>query len=512
MWRSRTEKPAEDFLDLDFASSQGPDEPLYAALDGRRSLSLRSVFVVISLLLSDLLVGLGAFGTMFGGVALIVEAAWAPIGFADVLVKGAIPSLALWMMVRWLLGLYPGYRNDPAQELRLQTHASVVVLVVVSVVAIAVGVEARFLYLLLPVGGFGLLVAAPVARSWSRRLLVRAGLWGKPVVVLGSGERATELVRAMLEDRTQSFRPVAMFSDPGLDSKDEALTSANVTYLGDIGAAPAFTRDAGINTAILIAEEADRGHLDRLTVWARTRFENVVVVTDLMGLNSSAMVAHDLGGVMGIEMNHNLLDIREIRIKRAIDLGLTVVGGTLVLPVFLLLALLVWLETRGSVFYTDRRLGRGGSLFSCIKFRTMVFDAEDALQRMLEENHEIREEYSKYHKLRYDPRITRIGRFLRKTSLDELPQLWNVLRGEMSLVGPRPYLPRESGDIGEHLQEISRVYPGITGLWQVSGRSQSSFGERVEMDAHYIRNWSVWMDLLLLARTVGAVLSARGAR
>jgi lipopolysaccharide/colanic/teichoic acid biosynthesis glycosyltransferase len=117
----------------------------------------------------------------------------------------------------------------------------------------------------------------------------------------------------------------------------------------------------------------------------------------------------------------------------------------------------------------------------------------------------LREEYAKYHKLRVDPRVTRVGRFLRQTSLDELPQVWNLLRGEMSLVGPRPYLPRESEEIGEAENEILRVPPRITGPWQVSGRSHASFEERVEMDIHYVRDWSIWLDLVLLARTVRAL-------
>jgi len=157
-------------------------------------------------------------------------------------------------------------------------------------------------------------------------------------------------------------------------------------------------------------------------------------------------------------------------------------------------------------------MGRDGKLFSCLKFRTMVLDAEAVLQRMLEEDGRLREEYLRYHKLRHDPRITRVGRFLRKTSLDELPQVWNVLRGEMSLVGPRPYLPRESLDIGVIQSEILRVPPGITGLWQVNGRNQTSFSERVQLDAYYVRNWSVWLDLVLLARTARTVILGRGAR
>jgi lipopolysaccharide/colanic/teichoic acid biosynthesis glycosyltransferase len=141
----------------------------------------------------------------------------------------------------------------------------------------------------------------------------------------------------------------------------------------------------------------------------------------------------------------------------------------------------------------------------------MVPDSEALLQRLLKENDEMKEEYLKYHKLRNDPRVTRVGRFLRKTSLDELPQLWNVLRGEMSLVGPRPYLSRESKDIGATQSEILRVTPGITGPWQVTGRNHTSFSERVRMDAYYVRDWSVWLDLVLLARTMRCLLLSRDA-
>jgi lipopolysaccharide/colanic/teichoic acid biosynthesis glycosyltransferase len=141
----------------------------------------------------------------------------------------------------------------------------------------------------------------------------------------------------------------------------------------------------------------------------------------------------------------------------------------------------------------------------------MVPDAENMLLKMLEEDAGMKREYMAYHKLQNDPRITRVGRFLRKTSLDELPQIWNVLRGEMSLVGPRPYLPRESKEIGVTQSEILRVPPGVTGPWQVAGRNQTTFNERVLMDADYVRNWSVWLDLVLLARTVQTVVLRRGA-
>jgi Undecaprenyl-phosphate galactose phosphotransferase WbaP len=212
-----------------------------------------------------------------------------------------------------------------------------------------------------------------------------------------------------------------------------------------------------------------------------------------------------------VEIRHSLLDPWVRRTKRTMDLTATILGGLLILPLFLLISGLVWIESRGSIFYSAPRLGCDDRLFSCVKFRTMVPDAEAALQRMLQEDPKAHEEYRKYHKLRDDPRVTRVGRFLRKTSLDELPQLWNVLRGEMSLVGPRPYLPRESVEIRATQSEILRVHPGVTGPWQVSGRSHTSFEDRVGIDAYYVRNWSIWLDLVLLARTAKALVVDRGA-
>jgi Undecaprenyl-phosphate galactose phosphotransferase WbaP len=240
-------------------------------------------------------------------------------------------------------------------------------------------------------------------------------------------------------------------------------------------------------------------------------FRHVVVIPNLDGITNSGVVARDFAGTFGLEIKYNLLDPWAQRFKRASDVAATVVGGVLIFPLILVLSLLVWAESRGPVFYTDLRMGRDGKLFPCVKFRTMVTDAETVLQRILAEDDEMREEYLKYHKLRNDPRTTSVGRFLRKTSLDELPQLWNVLRGDMSLVGPRPYLPRESEDIGAAHDEIRRVTPGITGPWQVSGRNHTSFGERVRMDAYYVRDWSVWLDLVLLARTLGCLLLRRDA-
>jgi Undecaprenyl-phosphate galactose phosphotransferase WbaP len=471
---------------------------------------VRVKVVVLALLLADLLVGLCTLGVAFGG-SLAASGGRLPVsGFADVVLIGVVPSLLLWVLLRFMLGLYPGYGLDPAQELRLQTSSSVLTLVVMSVALFALGMGGVFLRLL-PLGIFGLVLATPIVRAGTKQALRRTGLWGRPVVVLGEYEMARRLVRTMVGGREQGLRPVALFSDADEDDGPRPEVSDGVPYLGGLESAPLFAQASGINTAILAVRGLQRARTDELADWVSTNFQRVIVVPSLAGLTTSAIAARDLSGVLGVEVKHNLLDPHARRVKRMLDLALVITGGTFVLPLLLFLALLVRLESRGPVFYSDRRLGRNAKPFHCLKFRTMVPDAEEVLNRILAEDAEKREEYSKYHKLRDDPRITRIGRFLRKTSLDELPQLWNVLKGEMSLVGPRPYLPRESPEIGSAQREILRVYPGMTGPWQVSGRSDMSFKERNQMDSYYVRNWSVWLDLIILSRTVVTVLRRRGA-
>jgi Undecaprenyl-phosphate galactose phosphotransferase WbaP len=197
--------------------------------------------------------------------------------------------------------------------------------------------------------------------------------------------------------------------------------------------------------------------------------------------------------------------------KRAVDLLLAGIGGLLVSPLMIVVALLIKWQAPGPVFYSQQRIGRDGRRFMVWKFRTMICDADRVLEDFLASCPERREEWDRAHKLQDDPRITAIGHWLRKTSLDELPQLWNVLRGEMSLVGPRPIVSAEICKYEDRFAAYCSVLPGITGLWQVSGRSDTTYAERVELDSYYARNHSLWLDFYILLMTVKVVLFRQGA-
>ena len=205
----------------------------------------------------------------------------------------------------------------------------------------------------------------------------------------------------------------------------------------------------------------------------------------------------------------SLLEAQSLRgrvLKRGGDIVFSLLVLILGSPLFLLLAVLVKLSSRGSVFYRQRRIGRGYRGFGCLKFRTMRKDADRVLAQVLASDPELRAEFERDFKLKNDPRITPIGKFLRRSSLDELPQFINVLKGEMSVVGPRPIVWDELERYGRNMDQVLSVRPGLTGLWQVSGRNNLPYETRVKLDLFYARNRSFWLDLGIILRTIGVVL------
>lgn len=457
------------------------------------------------------------FALVIWEMAFLIRKILMPGELSGVAAVSILPVVLVWVGVRALQGLYPGYGMNEVEELRRQTYASLATLAIAATFALAFQIGDAVSRLLVGLVFLGLLLFSPFMRQFTKKWLAKNGVWGNPVIILGSKETGVQVEKLLSNEWTLGYRPVAVVESRLLDERLGEVKEGgeNRTDEGVLVEVLVETVELGcqhkIDTLVLAMPYVPREHLAGLANLASMSFRRVIVMPDLIGISTSAAVARDLAGNFGLEIRHSLLSPVIRRAKRVLDVSTVVIGGLLIAPLILLLCLLVRLESRGPVFYAAERMGRDGKMFSCIKFRTMVPDAEDLLQRLLEEDPAAREEYTRYHKLRKDPRVTRVGRLLRKTSLDELPQLWNVLRGEMSLVGPRPYLPRESDSIGATQSDILRVDPGMTGLWQIGGRSSASFDERVWTDVHYVRNWSIWLDLMILARTVRCVLFTRGA-
>jgi Undecaprenyl-phosphate galactose phosphotransferase WbaP len=214
---------------------------------------------------------------------------------------------------------------------------------------------------------------------------------------------------------------------------------------------------------------------------------------------------------VGLEIRNDLTNYGFRILKRLIDVLGAISGLLLLAPLMLLLAFLIKLDSPGPVLYWQWRLGKNGKPFKMLKFRTMHFDADCTLEDALKADGLLRREWDRYQKLRNDPRVTRVGRLLRRFSIDELPQLWNVLKGEMSLVGPRPFFTNQLEDYGNKFQYYVLVRPGLTGMWQISGRNKTSFAERADWDQYYVSNWSLWLEIYILARTLWVVFRSDGA-
>jgi len=284
-----------------------------------------------------------------------------------------------------------------------------------------------------------------------------------------------------------------------------------VPVVGALSLAPVLAERLNIRYAVMAMPGVESPKLVQIAEQVGGTFSHVILIPDLFGFASLGVPARDLGGMLGLEMRQQLLLPWPRFAKRLMDIAFTLLGALLVVPVLAVLAVMVKLDSKGPVFYRQSRLGRDGTRFQAVKFRTMHGDGEKRLAEVLAKSRKLRAEYEQFHKLTNDPRVTTIGRALRKYSFDELPQLWNVLMGDMSLVGPRPYLEREIPEMNNQERLILRATPGITGMWQVSERNATTFEERVKMDVHYVRNWSPWLDLYLLARTFGVVLGGTGS-
>ncbi|GEM87301.1 undecaprenyl-phosphate galactose phosphotransferase WbaP [Meiothermus granaticius] len=416
------------------------------------------------------------------------------------------PTLLLFPLAYGLAGLY-AMGIAPPEELRRLSYATSLVFVVLG--------SATFMYKAGAdysrgafVFAWGLMLfLVPLGRALARELWARKPWWGTAVLVLGAGQTGEAVAQALRKQPGLGLKPIALLDD---DPAKHGREIEGIPVVGGLEQAAAFAQ-RGVRHAIVAMPGVPRNHLLELFEGYGGIFSHLILIPNLFGLSSLWLTTRDIGGVLGLEVRQKLLLAGPKIVKRIMDIGLIVLFSPLILMGTLLLSLLVRLDSAGPVIFAHQRIGWKGSRFYALKFRSMIPNADQALREYLLQHPELQEEWEQNQKLRNDPRITRIGRFLRRTSLDELPQLWNVLKGEMSLVGPRPIVNEEVSRYGSSFSLYLKVRPGLTGLWQISGRNDTTYAERVAMDTYYVRNWSPWLDLYILARTVGVVLFGKGA-
>ena len=456
------------------------------------------------------------FGTMF------------LIGLLRVLTGGEISlsqhvPLALFLLVAPIVNAFEGLYSEipPAlpEELRmLGISTSIAYFSIAIFLFLGRGhLPSRTVYLF----SWGLsLGVVPLVRCAVRTRFSRESWWRVPTVLFGSGELVPRVEAYLNRHAEAGLRLCARFVSracPELDHDSQGtLTDAEKTLdpLYNRSDLETFVRLYPKTCALVVMErDAPLACRQELIDLASLLFHSVILVPEDLSEGEIPFWVRplEIGEVLCLKVRQNLLDPRRLALKRGMDFVLSLLGGIVILPFLVLIALAIKVESRGPVFFRQSRIGRDGQTIHILKFRTMVRNAEEVLQQYLETNPELREEWKADQKLRNDPRITRVGAWLRRTSLDELPQLWNVLKGEMSLVGPRPIVENEIVRYGSAFASYKRVRPGMTGLWQVSGRNDLSYKQRVHLDRFYICNWSTWLDLLILAKTLPVVLGRKGA-
>lgn len=330
-----------------------------------------------------------------------------------------------------------------------------------------------------------------------------------PVLIIGAGKTAELLAKAITQDAGMGYKIIGLLED----NKVYKGILSNFPVLGNFSEAEKLIKKLGVRHVFIAAPGLEEHKLGMLIYRIQPLVENIGVIPNLVNVPTGGVEIETLFNekILILRMKNNLAREWNRFLKIIFDYVLTILGTLLILPILIFIALWIYVDSPGTVIFKHIRIGKNGKEFPCYKFRTMCVDADERLAELLAKDEIARKEWERDFKLKNDPRITKSGAFLRKTSLDELPQIFNVLRGEMSLVGPRPVVYEELSRYKEFVGDYFMVRPGITGLWQVSGRSDTTYEERVQMDSWYVRNWSVWLDVMLLCRTVKAVIAGKGA-
>ncbi|MDW7760882.1 MAG: undecaprenyl-phosphate galactose phosphotransferase WbaP [Acidobacteriota bacterium] len=350
----------------------------------------------------------------------------------------------------------------------------------------------------------------PITRLLVKKILARSGLWRKNVVILGTGRSAQRVAGEILKNEILGYKIAGFLSEAG-GNIDEKL-SGDLPVLGHIDDFEIIVREYDVKDAVIALSNNRQNELLQVVKACEPFVETIKIVPSIGNVFTAGVRIDELGDVLALSVPRNLAKPWNTAGKRTFEHLICLALLILLAPLWLVIVAALKIDSRGPVIFSQKRLGRGRKEFKIYKFRSMYLDGDARLERYLRDNPEARAEWETFQKLRGDdPRVTRIGKILRTWSLDEMPQILNVLKGDMSLVGPRPYLPRELRKLGPMAAIICQVKPGLTGLWQVRGRNTLTFEERMALDEFYVRNWSLWLDVVILFQTVRAILRREGA-
>ena len=420
-----------------------------------------------------------------------------------------IPFIFVFALVYTISGLYPAIGVSPVEEMRLLTISTTIVFLWLGTLSFYMHNFQRFSRASFGIAWVIALILVPINRNIFRAICSSIGFWGEPVAIIGYGERGYQILKFLGNHLKLGYRPVVIidgFSSPVIPPmqiphyQEGGLILSNKIHSLE-----------GIKTAILITKEIPNEFLTEVVEGRWHKFQHLIMISSDQNNGFVWIEPHDIGGILGLEVRQNLFSDLQQTIKRIVDLSLVIAISPFFCVLFSILVILIHLDSPGPIFYRQKRIGKNGKEITIWKFRTMLENSEQVFKMYLEQHPDLQAEWGKNQKIKNDPRVTRVGKMLRRLSLDELPQILNVLQGDMSLVGPRPIVEEEIQNYGNSFHLYTEVKPGLTGLWQVSGRNDTTYEQRVHFDEYYVRNWSIWIDVYILAQTIGAVISGKGA-
>ena len=384
-------------------------------------------------------------------------------------------------------------------------YAVVAIVIVLYIGQIAASTSRMFIFLLWLFS----FIYLTVFRYLTKKFLEKVQLLRIPVLIIGAGKTAELLVKGIINDAGMGYKIIGLLEDNCV--RNGILKRFPV--LGKFADVEAVILKTGVQHVFIAAPGLEQEKLTRLIYKVQPLVKNIGIIPNLVGIPMGGIEVESLFNekLMLLRLKNNLARSWNRYLKTIFDFALTLVGTVAISPIWFCILMGIYIDSPGPVIFKHTRIGKNGKKFFCYKFRSMCIDAKEKLAELLENDPVAKAEWKRDFKLKNDPRITKSGAFLRRTSLDELPQIFNVLKGEMSLVGPRPVIEEELERYGEYVNDYLMVKPGITGMWQINGRNDTSYAERVCMDSWYVRNWSIWIDNLILWRTLKSVIRCKGA-
>ena len=418
--------------------------------------------------------------------------------------------LPVWFLILIYEGAYTkrfNFWDELKLIVKISILATLVVFTVASIGKLNASISRFVLLFMLPLS----ITIFPAIRMLHKKLLFNIGLLKSKILIIGAGDTGKLALSALRKDTNLGYEVV------GFIDEDKSLRGSyidGVKVHNGFKKVEKYLRNCDILEVIIAIPSLNKKKLAKLVGKLQHKVRRVILIPDLFGMAVlNTEVRHFFSEqTLALEIKNNLSRPIDRFMKQAIDYFIAIILSVVLLIPITIIALMIRLTSKGKIIFKHKRSGKNGKPFYCYKFRTMSADAEERLKEILENDPLARAEWDEQQKLTKDPRVFRIGNFLRVTSLDELPQIFNVLKGEMSLVGPRPVTAEElKKQYKEDANLCFSVPPGITGLWQVSGRSNTSYKYRISMDSWYVRNWNIWLDLVILLKTVKVVFRKEGA-